>query len=262
MSLKKIATTATILASVIGAATLASRPASAGITIQYEAPGVQQSSLVTDPTHNPGINVVTEDFNSIIPTGYHSSSFSTNIGTFDNGLIETADQYGGAGGTGNYFDVDTSRSGNPNYTTATLTLKSPQAYLGLWWSAGDASNVLEFYTKDRHGNEQLVQRLTTQDVKAAVSSLYYGNPTSPFYGQDSSEPFAYLNFYADKGTTFDQIKFTNVGGTGFEADNFTIASSYGNTSGHSIPESSSTVGLLMIGGLGLLSQRKRVFGKA
>ncbi len=260
MSLKKIATTATIIASVIGAATLVSRPASAGITIKYEAPGVQQSSLVTDPINNPGTNVVTENFDGI-STGYHSTSFITNIGTFDQGLIEAADQYGGASGIGNYFDVDTLRSGTLGsakpYTTSTLTLNSPQAYLGLWWSAGDANNVLEFYSQG-----QLVQKLTTQEVKTSVSSLYYGNPTSPFYQQNSGEPFAYLNFYADQGTTFDQVKFTNIGGTGFEADNFTIASSYSNTPGTSIPESSSTVGLLMIGGLGLLSQRKRVFGKA
>jgi hypothetical protein len=262
MLFKKIAATATVFAAVIASVAVVSRPASAGIVTTLEAPGVQQSLLYTNPGAFGAINVKTETFDGL-SAGYHGTSFSTNIGTFDQALIQTPDQYGAAGGTGLYFDVDHNRSGVSAFTTSTLTLNGSQRYLGLWWSAGDAANVLEFYS---HGN--LLQRLTTADVSNFISTkaskdAYYGNPTAPFKGQDSWEPFAYLNFFADKGTSFDQVKFTNDAGSGFEADNFTVASDYGVTSGRAIvPESSNLIGLFVVAGIAVLSQGKRIAKKA
>jgi hypothetical protein len=236
---KKAVVNASIFSCVIAAVTLSSDPGSAGISIKYEDPGVQQSSLVT------GINVITQTFDGI-SAGYYSTGFKTNIGTFDHALIETADQYGGANGTGNYFDVDTLRSGTANsfspYTTSTLTLNSAQTYLGLWWSAGDVNNILDLYS---HG--ALVKEITTNDVKASLSFAYYGNPTSPFYGKDSLEPFAYLNVYADNGTSFDQIKFTNIGDTGFEVDNLTVAS---------VPEPNNLIGLGALAAIAFIGRRQ------
>jgi hypothetical protein len=267
MSLKRIATTATLLASVIATAFIA-RPASATspINVTIENGGVQQSSLYTNPAAFGAINVKTETFDGIT-TGYHGSSFSTNVGTFDSALIMNPDIYGGAGGTGHYFDVDHNRDGSAqaaNYTASTLTLNGSQRYLGLWWSAGDASNVLEFYS---HG--QLLETLTTQDVKnftAANQEAYYGNPNtgnSKATRQDNWEPFAYLNFFANQGFSFDQVKFTNNSGTGFEADNFTVASDYGVHSGTQlVPESSNLIGLFVVAGIAVLSQGKRIAKKA
>ncbi|QFS44295.1 hypothetical protein GXM_01768 [Nostoc sphaeroides CCNUC1] len=171
------------------------------------------------------------------------------------------DQYGGADGTGKYFDVDSNRSGKdkdgkPNQTVSTLDLtNNPQSYFGLWWSAGDANNVLEFYSK---GN--LVEKITTADVVSYIAKLpnkasYYSNPNSAFKGQNSGEPYAFINFY-DVAGTFDQVKFTNIGGTGFESDNHTVATGYKSITGNvirAVPESSSVLGVFAIGFVGATS---------
>ena len=164
------------------------------------------------------------------------------------------DQYGGADGTGKYFDVDTNRSGGKQ-TFSTLNLTTAQSYFGLWWSAGDANNVLEFYSK---GN--LVERITTADVVSYITKLpnktsYYGNPNSAFKNQNSGEPYAFINFY-DVAGTFDQVKFTNIGGTGFESDNHTVATGYSGITGNvirAVPESSSVLGVFVIGFVGATS---------
>jgi hypothetical protein len=112
-----------------------------------------------------------------------------------------------------------------------LTLNSPSNYFGFWWSAGDASNVLTFYSAG-----QLVATFTTaqivtlipNDPNTTVTAIngstyntdkYYDNPN----GGDASEPFAYVDFIAT-GLTFDQIGFSNSLGSGFESDNHSVAS--------------------------------------
>ncbi|BAY20825.1 hypothetical protein NIES2100_05690 [Calothrix sp. NIES-2100] len=203
-------------------------------------------------------------------TGFEWKDGTTKIGTYTNTQIRTADQYGGAGANSQYnnknqyFDVDASRSGN-GQTVSTLKLEQAQSYFGLWWSAGDATNVLKFLSKG-----QVVQTITTADVKNYISKLgtnsstttnpYYGNPTSAFQGQDSGEPFAFINFY-DVDGTFDQVEFTNAvnsNGTssGFESDNHTVATGYTKYSGTIVtvvPESSSLLGVLAIGLVGASS---------
>ncbi|MBR8833002.1 MAG: hypothetical protein DSM106950_02895 [Stigonema ocellatum SAG 48.90 = DSM 106950] len=242
----------------------------ANFLVTVEAPKVQESSLLK--SGSGATNVYEDTFNSDKVGVFNQVYFNgdSNIGTYQNVFINSADQYGSAGGTGNYFDVDKNRS--KQYSTSTLTLKTPQRYFGLWWSAGDASNTLDFYS----GNT-LVDSFTTSDViqfiaKQPNSKDYYGNPTQNYQGQDSSEPFAFLNFYADPNNTnvtFDKIVFSNNSGTGFESDNHTIAQSYKTTSGTSIsksvPESSSSLGIFLTGIVGLSSIftrriRQRLFG--
>ena len=56
------------------------------------------------------------------------------------GAIVAPDPYGGSSQT-RYYAVGVQSGG----TAATLTLTTPQNYVGLWWPAGDGQNRLEFY---------------------------------------------------------------------------------------------------------------------
>jgi hypothetical protein len=103
--------------------------------------------------------------------------------------------------------------------------------------------------------------MTTAEVVSYIAkqpnkASYYGNPNSAFKGQNSSEPYAFINFYS-VGGTFDQVQFTNIGGTGFESDNHTIATSYKSITGNivtvAVPESSSVLGVFVIGFVGATS---------
>jgi hypothetical protein len=127
---------------------------------------------------------------------------NTGIGTFSGVYFHSADVYGAAGGTGNYI------------TEATLTLNTPASYFGLWWSAGDGSNQLNFYLS---GN--LVASFGST-ILNSLSEDYNGNPNAgQFYKQNWGEKYAFINFYGANGFTFDQVQ--SIGG-GFENDNWTI----------------------------------------
>jgi hypothetical protein len=268
MSLKKIASCTAVFASVVAAATAISTPVLASPITTNDAftVTVGAAGQLTPSLPSGFQNLQQADFNNI-SAGYHTTPITlNNIGTINSGFIQTANQYGGAGGTGNYFDVDANTSGVAADTSSTLKLNNPESYFGLWWSAGDPYNELQFYTT-KNGVETLIDTETTAQVLTYLkqqpgAGAYYGNPSGQFQGQDPNEPFAYLNYFAPKGVTFDEIVFSNPGGTGFESDNWAVASSYTSVTGSRVvPESSNIVGLLLIAGLGLLSQRKRVFGK-
>ena len=186
----------------LGLVGLASNQADAGLIVSYEAVGVQSSTVA---------GVTTESFDNF-NTGKFTS-LSTNIGTITSpGLaILKADQYGGSGGSGNYFAVG-AQSGT---LTATLALKGAQSYFGFWWSAADTLNSIDFYSSGK-----LLGTFSSVAALAAINSNYLGNPIG---GADGGEKFAYLNFTATNGTTIDQIVFNNAStGTGFEADNFSV----------------------------------------
>ncbi len=221
ISLKRTAK-ATLLG--LGLMGLASSQADAGVIVSYEAAGVQASTMS---------GVVTETFDELKPGSY--SSIKTLGGTLS-GLpsfeVVKADQYGGAGGMGNYFAVG-AQSGT---TAASLDFKlnDRQTYFGFWWSAIDPNNSVQLLSG---GN--VVETLTAATLDNSLSSAYNGNPNS---GADAGEKFAFVNFTATGNTMFDQIRFMNASTTsGFEADNFTIK-------GASVPEPSSIV-MASIGGL-------------
>jgi outer membrane autotransporter protein len=202
--------------------------------VTLEAPKVQQSSLSTNPTGFGATNVIVETFDELKP-GFilKPVPFAANaaLGSYDHLLVSSADNFGGAGGKGNYITVSNSKNDAVNPTTLTLT--APQRYFGFWWSAGDAKDVISFYS----GNT-LVETFSTSEIINFIdtqgkNSGYNGNPNN---GKANGQPFAFLNFYADPsnpGVTFDRIVFSNEG-SGFQADNDTIATIYTDISGMDI----------------------------
>jgi hypothetical protein len=144
------------------------------------------------------------------------------VGTIDQVYLQTANLYGGASGAG-YYPVQSAAPGGVGGSAAidqtTITLSKSSSYFGLWWSAGDPYNTLSFYS----GNN-LVATFNTGSILDTLSQSYFGNPTATFKGQDSGEPFAFLNVYGGPGVTWDKVIFDNPGSTGFESDNWTVRS--------------------------------------
>ena len=217
-------------------------------TVSIENAGVQNAQLSN--LVNAHVQTFDAQTTGNSAAGFQSNDGTTNVGSYKTTLIQNADQYGGAGGTGKYFDVNANISGQ---TVSTLNLATAQSYFGLWWSAGDANNVLTFLSQNK-----VVQTITTADVVSYIGKLankasYYGNPNST--NQNTGEPYAFINFY-DVAGTFDQVQFSNIGGTGFESDNHTIATSYKSITGDvvkRVPESSSVLGVFVIGLVGATS---------
>ena len=196
-------------------------------TVTLEGPKLQQSSLLSNRSGFGAVNLHQEAFDELPATFIQTPvPFAANprLGSYNHVLIRPADAFGGAGGTGKYLTINANI--NAADTSTTLTLATPQRYFGLWWSAGDPNNVLQFYS-----GSTLLETFTTNSVvnfinKQSNKSAYYGNPNN---GKDTREPFAFLNFFAnpsDPSVTFDRVVLTNSGSSGFEQDNHTIASSY------------------------------------
>jgi hypothetical protein len=148
-------------------------------------------------------------------TGTYSADATAQSGS--NLVSQPADQYGGAGGTGKYPELF---SGSYSIVLAANGVPGVN-YFGIWVSALDANNMIQFY----NGSTLLYTFTPTLMINAinarANKSAYYGNPTTNFLGQDSGEPFAYVNFFG-VGGTFDKLVISNSGGTGFESDNQTV----------------------------------------
>ncbi len=148
-------------------------------------------------------------------TGTYSADATAKSGS--NLVSQPANQYGGAGGTGNYAELF-----NGSYTINLSATGVPGVnYFGIWVSALDANNQIQFYN-----GSTLIYTFTPTAMLAAINarankSAYYGNPTTNYLGQDSGEPFAFVNFFG-VGGTFDKLVISNSGGTGFESDNHTV----------------------------------------
>ena len=194
----------------MGLSLLMAQAAQADVIVTFEAPGVQTSSA---------LNRTTIDFNSV-GTGYHGSQTFTLPGPLTatysgTQFVNSADQYGGAGGAGNYLAIQATNS-------VTLNLNAPQAYFGLWLSAADSANQLELF-----GGNLLVGSFS--GAGPAISSLpgtYLGNPNSQFLGDNPTEKYVFINFYAHSANDeFNTIVFTNLAGaTTCESDNHTFSS--------------------------------------
>lgn len=133
---------------------------------------------------------------------------STTVGTIDQVRIFAGDQWGGAG------NPATNYAGQQGQATTTLSLSTPNAYFGMWWSAGDAFNRLTFY----HG-AVLIAEFTTSTLLANLPAEYFGNPRN---NQNTSEAYAFINFFGMGGTSWDRIVFSNSSyRSNFESDNWT-----------------------------------------
>ena len=193
------------------------------IAVYVEPPTIESSSFA---------GVTTETFDSTSP-GVYASDFASVIGTYTGTpsnpfAIVAADQYGGAGGTGNYFAVGVESNSS---AVVTLNLYSEANYFGFWWSAGDANNTLTFLqdgvalatfsTANLVGLLPYSPNTTVIAIDGSVYSTmdYYGNPGT---GSDSWEPFAYVDIIAN-GLQFNQVQFSNSINTGFETDNHSVA---------------------------------------
>ena len=244
-------------------AMLAAAPAQATVIVTYaEAPKSETSSLV---------NTTTENFNSL-STGIHTNVVWDGVGTFDKLNILAANQYGGAANT-NYSVQGVGSS----VSQTILNLDQASGYFGLWWSAGDASNVLDFYSGP-NGTGTLVAEFTTANLLKALSKSYYGNPNSGTYsGQDAGEPFAYINFFATGDTTWSSVVFRNSSNSGFEADNYSsrvqnyneatdgampgvlLEEINGTSTVSLVPEPNGTLAMVLVGGLSLGGSALRRF---
>lgn len=189
-------------------------------TIRWESetPGMQTTSA----TFTAGGQVETLDEQATGTNQTFTSSFGAGYsGTYKGAQILPADQYGGAGGTGNYA---VALGNNATYTLDLSASTLPVTYFGYWLSALDVGNQVSFYGA---GNK-LLFRFTPQNVIASIDAqpdpgAYYGNPNPPYAGKDSGEPFVFVDFFASPGVTFDKIVFSEVNfGGGYESDNHTV----------------------------------------
>ncbi|MBL8648465.1 MAG: PEP-CTERM sorting domain-containing protein [Sphingosinicella sp.] len=204
MNIKMIGGAALLLA--------ASTAQAATMSVSYEAAGATNTTATFDYY---GV----ETFDGKAGQTDFTSSF-----TYDGNTIELtykdvkvigANQYGGDGGS-DYavaglgygtlsYSIDITQSGSTGVN-----------YFGYWLSALDAGNTVKFYSG---GSE--VFSFAPVNVLALVSGQpdYWGHPVT---GQNSGEPYVFLNFFYDGGT-FDRIEFIQApGGAGYESDNHTV----------------------------------------
>jgi hypothetical protein len=194
---------------ILAAATLTGPSARAdSFTVTYLAPGIQTPSGITNyyETFNSTTLV-----NGALTTNFNGSNIT---GTYTGGFgIHAAGTYGGAGGTGSYL-------AQAQGQTTTLTLSQGVNYFGLWFSALDATNDLQFYS-----GSTLLYSFTAASFISGVgacpsSTGYCGNPNSGY--TNSAQQYAYINFYDTTGT-FNIIKFSEGNTGNFESDNNAVA---------------------------------------
>ena len=229
----------------VGLVAFSASPARAGITFTLEGAGVQQTTLTGD--------MVYENFETLGLGISQNYALANGIGTMDSANIESANQYGGAGGIGNYL-----RGGS------TIVFNEAQSYIGFWWSAGDYTNSMELFGEDDASLGSYSTSLVSDFINAlptAERKAYQGNPNQQFLGQNSVEYYSYLNFFGTEGT---KIKKMVLRGGNFESDNFAFSTKAKNTTGEilsgeasEVPEPTAILGLLATAAVGMVSLRRR-----
>ncbi len=148
--------------------------------------------------------------------GLNNSPFTASFsGSFG---IQVADQYGGAGRTGQYASVFSNAPGLVINLTHTNAVKGVN-YIGLNVMAIDDNNILSLYSNGTQlasfNAGQLKKKLGTCPD---TNNPYCGNPTT---GENAGEPYSYVSFF-DLSGYVDQIVLTQAGGGGFEMDNLQV----------------------------------------
>lgn len=205
------------------------------IVATFDAAGVQSatdSALCGTSTHCWIGEETFNAWNGTVPftTTYSTSTPPDDVGGVTGGISGTYTgtgltesnnyMYGGAGGTGYYPTV----TGSSYTLTLTSTLKvggqtEGVNYFGMWLSALDADNELQFYD-----GTTLVYTFTAEQLIATMgacpssTNAFCGNPNNQ---EDASEQFAFVNFYDESGF-FTKIVFSEADASGFESDNHTV----------------------------------------
>ncbi len=197
-------------------------PMMASIVATYEPAGVQWPDQTALCAGTSTCVVGTETFDSWYGGGFSFTTAPNPAGeitmSYSGGFQSYgADEYGGAAGTGRYPEIFSSGGSYTLNLSASGTLPGVN-YFGLWFSALDAGNLLQFYN-----GSTLVYSFTPADFITLVgacdgSNPFCGNPNNP--GEDSGEQFAFLNFFDTDGYV-TAIVFSESGGGGFESDNHT-----------------------------------------
>lgn len=222
-----------VMAAALGTAAIASASTPFDVRYESESVGIQHTTATFSAggvenfdTRTAGCNTCGSSFTSNFGTG------GAITGTYSNVAVIGADQYGGAGGGGQYAVTFTTGGYSLDLSS---TVPGGVNYFGYWLSALDRGNQVTFY---RGGH--VLFTFDPTDVIAAVNShadhaSYYGNPNPAFGGQNSGEPYIFLDFFSDRGT-FDQIVFSeNPTVGGYESDNHTVGHFLTKGTGTSVP---------------------------
>lgn len=109
-------------------------------------------------------------------------------------------------------------------TAFTVTLQQDASYFGLWWSGGDKGNTVTLF---KDGIE--VASFTNDDLLNVIYKNQMGTWKAndfmyiPVYGYYKGQPFAYVNFVAEGGATFDSFEIKELNPYGwFEFDNVAL----------------------------------------
>lgn len=161
-----------------------------------------------------------QTFDSLL--GHNTNVAWEGVGTFSELNVIQADQYGGAPSKESPNGTPYAVEGIGKVSETVLKLDQATSYFGLYWSAGDAANNMKFYS-----NGELVADFTTKNLMNLLPKTYYGNPIEDGWqsGSNKGEPYGFINFIGDAGTSWDTIVFGNTHGSGFEADNYTVRTS-------------------------------------
>jgi LruC domain-containing protein len=185
-----------------------------------EDPGQQTSTVA-------GVEVFSFD---TLEVGYHENIVWDGVGQFSELLVQEGyfgfGAYDSTDGLNSRFNWNGWRgySGSETLVSATvLQLDERSSYFGLYWSAGDGDDIIQFYDGDT-----LVAEFSTSTIvqSASLTSAHYGDPNhknqwNPYLNYNHTEPYAFINFYGSETIKWNKIVLTQTHdlGSGFETDN-------------------------------------------